>query len=234
MANFTLDPQVRYTAGADTGKTMLKQAAYDRIVDMLDQGVLAPGQMLSQRELVELTGSTLGSVREAISRLQADGLLQTLPKRGLMVPSLDVAFVRDAYELRLILELSSISSAIEQLPKDRISGWIAQHEALLANIAATSDQSYANEMQKLDWAMHAALIDTKNNALVAEVYRVNSVKIHMVAQSRLQVTLSNAERIIGEHLSFLVPMLDRDARAAEMALEQHISNSLQLALTGRL
>ena len=40
---------------------------------------------------MEMTGSTLGSIREAIPRLEADGLLQTLPKRGLMVPSLDVS-----------------------------------------------------------------------------------------------------------------------------------------------
>ena len=48
---------------------MLKRAAYERIVEFLDQGALAPGQMVSQRELVEMTGSTLGSIREAIPPL---------------------------------------------------------------------------------------------------------------------------------------------------------------------
>ena len=57
-------------------------------------GRLKPGQLISQRELVETTGLTLSAVREAIPRLEAEGLLQTLPQRGLMVPSLDVTFVR--------------------------------------------------------------------------------------------------------------------------------------------
>ena len=220
--------------GSGTGKMMMKHAAYDRVVELLDQGKLVPGQMVSQRELVEMTGSTLGSIREAISRLQADGLLQTLPKRGLMIPTLDVAFVRDAYELRRILELGAIPAAIDTLPKDMVAGWIRQHDELLKNIKSASDQDQANEMQKLDWAIHAAFIGSMHNALISEVYRVNSIKIHMVVQSRLQVTPFNAERIIGEHLDFLRPILDGDRKAAEAALETHINNSLQLALGGSL
>ncbi len=236
MLKKPINRQTRDTIGTSrgTGGITLKHEAYERIVELLDQGKLKPGQMVSQRELVEMTGSTLGSIREAISRLQADGLLQTLPKRGLMVPTMDVSFVGDAYELRRILELSAVHSAIKHLPKEMITGWIEQHEAILENIKTDSDQDQADEMQKLDWSMHDALIGSKHNALISEVYRVNSIKIHMVVQSRLQVTPFNAERVIGEHLNILRPLLDGDADAAIKALDLHISNSLQLALTGRL
>ncbi|MFN7025365.1 MAG: GntR family transcriptional regulator, partial [Pseudorhizobium sp.] len=43
----------------------LRQLAYERIEDLLNWGRLRPGQLISQRELVEVTGVTLGSVREA-------------------------------------------------------------------------------------------------------------------------------------------------------------------------
>lgn len=213
---------------------MLKRAAYERIVELLDQGALKPGTLVSQRELMEMTGSTLGSIREAIPRLEADGLLETIPKRGLMVPSLDVSFVRDAYELRCVLELGAISSAVNRIPKETIADWINQHETFLANIQAKSDQDDADAMQKLDWDIHATIIGSMQNALIANVYRVNSVKIHMVVQSRLQVTPFNAERITGEHLAILRPMLLRDVAETEKALEQHINNSLHLALGGKL
>ena len=193
-----MDRQGREMTGTvtETVKTMMKHAAYGRVVDLLDRGALMPGQMVSQRELVDMTGSTLGSIREAISRLQVEGLLQTLPKRGLMVPTLDVSFVRDAYELRRVLELSAIRPAIETLPRAMLTDWIDRHEALLQDIKTKSNQDHADDMQKLDWDIHAALIGFKHNALISEVYRVNSIKIHMVAQSRLQVTPFNAERII--------------------------------------
>src|SRR5690606_7387229 len=73
------------------GDVPLRQAAYDSIEALLNRGALRPGEMVSQRELVEKTGCTLGAVREAVPRLEAEGLLVTVPQRGLMVPSLDVS-----------------------------------------------------------------------------------------------------------------------------------------------
>ena len=105
---------------------------------------------------------------------------------------------------------------------------------LSAQIQDNSDPDAANEMQKLDWEIHAAFIGNMQNALISNVYRVNSVKIHMVVQSRLQVTPFNAERIVGEHLAFLLPMRDGDMKAAEKGLAQHINNSLRLALGEQL
>ena len=213
---------------------MLKQAAYEGIVALLNQGALKPGQMVSQRALVEMTGSTLGSIREAISRLEADGLLQTLPKRGLMVPSLDVAFVRDAYQLRRILETNAMPHAVERLPASTIRQWLTQHEDFLLRVKSSSSQALADEIQTLDWSMHAAMIDAMQNALIANVYRVTAIKIHMVVQSRLQLTPFNAQRVIGEHLAFLRPMAEGDAPLAVAAIGQHIDNSLTLALGGSL
>lgn len=212
---------------------MLKDAAYEQIEALLNAGELRPGQLVSQRELVAMTGSSLGSIREAISRLQTEGLLIALPKRGLMVPSMDVRFVRNAYQLRRVLELSAVDCAMEQLPKDVIADWINQHEASRDSAAAQS-QAQANELQKLDWDMHNALISAMQNELILNVYRVNAIKIRMAVQFRLRVTPFNAERIVREHLGFLVPM--RDGRIAETkrALNEHVENSLTLALGGSI
>ncbi|WP_316861015.1 GntR family transcriptional regulator [uncultured Cohaesibacter sp.] len=213
---------------------MLKQAAYDNIVKLLNDGALRPGQLISQRELVELTGSTLGSVREAISRLEAEGLIQSLPKRGLMVPSLDIAFVRDAYQLRRILEVSAMEQAIKNIPKETIEGWIDYHLQFRDQISSKTPQELLDFMQQLDWDIHSAFIQAMGNKLIENVYRVTSTKIHMVVQSRLKVTISNAERIVGEHLAMLNPMNDGNAEEAKAALERHIDNSLTLALGGQL
>ncbi|MFN3636732.1 MAG: GntR family transcriptional regulator, partial [Rhizobium rhizophilum] len=88
------------------GENSLRQLAYSRIEELLNWGRLRPGQIISQRELVETTEMTLSAIREAIPRLEAEGLLQTLPQRGLMVPSLDVTFIREAYQMRRVIELS--------------------------------------------------------------------------------------------------------------------------------
>ena len=59
---------------------------------------------MSQRELAALTGLPLGAIREVIPRLEAEGLLVTIPQRGLQIANVDVKLVRNAFQLRLILE----------------------------------------------------------------------------------------------------------------------------------
>ena len=121
----------------------MRTTAYSRIEALLNEGTIQPGQLVPQRELVELTGTTLGSIREAISRLEAEGLLQALPKRGLMVPSMDVAFIREAYQLRMLLEFGSIDSAIQNIPRATIADWIQANEQ---PCAATTSQRRTRRM----------------------------------------------------------------------------------------
>ncbi|MBP2237309.1 DNA-binding GntR family transcriptional regulator [Sinorhizobium kostiense] len=212
----------------------LRQAAYDRIEDLLNEGELKPGQVVSQRELVEKTGATLAAVREAIPRLEAEGLLQTLPKRGLMVPSLDVAFVRDAYQMRSMIETSAVSYALKFLTSAEIDAWIAEHRETHERLAREADPDLANRFQRLDWKMHAWLVGAMGNALIDNVYRVTAIKIRMVVQSRIRVTPSNALRVIGEHLAFLEALRDGREADAIAALKEHIDNSLTLALGSNL
>jgi DNA-binding GntR family transcriptional regulator len=210
----------------------LRQAAYDSIEELLNSGALRPGHVVSQRELVEKTGLTLGSVREAIPRLEAEGLLQTLPKRGLMIPSLDVGYVRDAYQLRMIMELAAIPQAIANLPAALIDEWIALHEAAASDLVDGPNVAAANLVQRIDWAMHGAIIAATGNRLMENVHRVTAIKVRMAVQSHIRVTPNNAARVIREHLDFLRPLKRGDVELATNALRKHIDNSMTIALGG--
>jgi GntR family transcriptional regulator, trigonelline degradation regulator len=79
-----------------------------QLVDNLRQAILdhrfAPGQRLIERELVELTGVSRTSVREALRELAAEGLVQTIPNRGVVVASLEADEARQFYQVRGVLE----------------------------------------------------------------------------------------------------------------------------------
>lgn len=210
----------------------LRQAAYDRIEDLLNNGALKPGSVVSQRELMDRIGATLGAVREAIPRLEAEGLLVTLPKRGLMVPSLDVTFVRNAYQMRAMIETTAASVALKNIPKATFQGLIMTHEAAGIQLRQTGDPDLPNKIQRMDWAMHAQLVEAMGNALINNAYRVTAIKIRMAVQSRIRVTSENAFRIIEEHLVFLRAFAAGDEANAVAALKKHIENSQTIALGG--
>jgi DNA-binding GntR family transcriptional regulator len=219
-------------AGAEVS---MRQVAYDRIEDLLNWGRVRPGQIISQRELMELAGVKLGSVREAIPRFEAEGLLQTLPQRGLMVPSLDVTFVREAYQMRRLIELGAVPDLLDRLDRAVITDWIDWHNGARDHLDKdpSSDLGdFLRDFQLYDWDMHARMVEAMENKLIANVYRVTAIKIRMAAQSRVRVTRQNATRVIKEHLGFLLPLLAGDAGAATLALSHHIDQSLTLALGG--
>jgi len=225
----------RQDHGSGTGS--LRKFAYDRIEDLLNKGQLRPGQLISQRELVALTGATLGSVREAVPRFEAEGLLLTVPKKGLMVPSLDVKFVRDAYQVRRMIECEAVPDMIRGLDDRTIGEFLETQKALEAELRAQGANvslELLDRIQRQDWHMHAAFVRTMSNTLIDNIYRVTAIKIRMAAQSRLKVTGHNALRIFGEHYRILEPLAARDRERTEQALRRHIDNSLQVALGGQI
>jgi DNA-binding GntR family transcriptional regulator len=228
------DEQERARSGRDMATVPLRQAAYDRIEAYLNEGELRPGQVVSQRELVERTGLSLGAIREAIPRLEAEGLLQTIPKRGLMVPSLDVSFVREAYQMRQIIELAAFPIALRTIPKQQVIQWVAEHEAAAERLSQRQDPETAIQFQRLDWTLHDAIVAALGNSLIEKVYRVTAIKTRMAVQRHIKVTPANATRVIREHLVFLTAMRDGREDEALAGLNTHITNSQTLALGGSL
>ncbi|SHM95360.1 transcriptional regulator, GntR family [Roseibium suaedae] len=220
------------TSGAEVS---LRQVAYQRIEALLNAGTLVPGQVISQRELVEMTETTLGSVREAIPRFEAEGLLVTLPQRGLMVPSLDVSFIRDAYQLRLILETAAVPDVVRKIDRAQIATWLDWHNEARQQLAGgAASAELPQDLQYRDWDIHSQIVHATGNQLMANVYRVNAIKIRMTVQTRIRVTQQNAQRVIGEHIAFLEPLLAGNVAAAQAALGRHIGNSLRHALGDEL
>ncbi len=220
-----------------SGNGSLRKFAYEKIEDLLNKGHLRPGQLITQRELVELTGATLGSVREAVPRFEAEGLLLAVPKKGLMVPSLDVKFVREAYQVRRMIECEAVPDMIRGLDDQTISDFIRTQKSLEAELRAQGANvslELLDRIQRQDWDMHAAFVRTMSNTLIDNIYRVTAIKIRMVAQSRLKVTGHNALRIFGEHYQILEPLAARDRAGTEQALSRHIDNSLHIALGGQI
>lgn len=79
-----------------------------RVLDNLRQAILerklAPGQRLIERELVELTGVSRTSIREALRELAAEGLVTTIPNKGTVVTEVTVKEARQLYQVRSALE----------------------------------------------------------------------------------------------------------------------------------
>ena len=91
--------------------TSLAEQAYNRLHREILTCVLAPGQVVSERELARRYELSKTPMREALAQTCYDGLMQRLPGRGYMVAPITIKDFQDLFDLRLILELSAVERA---------------------------------------------------------------------------------------------------------------------------
>jgi DNA-binding GntR family transcriptional regulator len=209
----------------------LREQAYESFRHHLLTKRIRPGQFVSQRELVALTGLPLGAIREMIPRLEADGLIVTVPQRGLQIASVDLKLVRNAFHLRLILEREAVAHFVRTASDAEIAALTDAHSEILARaVAGPVTGQLLDDAQAVDWRMHDALIDHLGNELVAGVYRVNSLKVRLI---RLEQSLLSAEVLLPalrEHAAILAAIAARDIDGAVAALDRHINSARLRAL----
>src|SRR5215212_6956365 len=108
----------------------LREKAYRSFTRHLLARDIRPGQFISQRELVALTGFPLGAIRELIPRLEAEGLIVTVPQRGMQVLPVDLSLIRNAFQFRLILEREAVAAFTKLAEEDAIGRMEAAHRAV--------------------------------------------------------------------------------------------------------
>lgn len=215
-----------------TDKTALRMRdhAYSNFTEKLLARDLRPGQIVSQRELVDLTGMPLGAIREMIPRLEADGLIKTVPKRGLQVLSIDLDLVRNAFQLRHIIEAEAISEFCKSAATEEIERLIAVHEEIRETANAAVSPEVLRTAQQVDWAFHDRIIDAMENSIISDVHRVNAIKIRLIRNSDTRMLPELVVPVLTEHLAVLDALAKRDCAGAVKAIHSHINSAKRRAL----
>src|SRR5215813_11142683 len=99
---------------------MMRTNAYDQLKERLFAGELRTGQFVSQRELAALLGATLNPVREALRKLEAEGLINVYAQRGIQIVEGGVKAINDAYNYRQLLESNAIRFFAATAPRETV------------------------------------------------------------------------------------------------------------------
>jgi len=208
----------------------LRWQAYDRFQQQLLAARIRPGQFVSQRELAALTGLPLGAIREVIPRLEAEGLLVTIPQRGLQIANVDVKLVRNAFQLRLILEREAAAQFAATATDAQLDALERAHRDVVAQSARGVTPALLDRAQAVDWGLHDMMIDALGNEIVSAIYRVNSLRIRLIRLDRVTLTADSLAPAMDEHLVLLAALRTRDPQRAVAAIEAHLTHARNRAL----
>lgn len=208
----------------------LREKAYDAFTQHLLARDIKPGQFVSQRELVELTGLPLGAIRELIPRLEAEGLIRTVPQRGMQIAHVDVGLIRDAFQFRLFLETAAVALFVQTAPEPEMKRLRKAHEDILRRAEKGIAKALIADAQAVDWDLHDTIIDSLGNQIVSNAYRVNSIKIRLIRQQSTRLDSGLVVPVMQEHLRIIAVLETRDPARASAAIADHIANARARAL----
>lgn len=177
----------------------------------ISAGELAGGLRLRQEEIAAEFGASHVPVREAFRRLEAEGLVESLPRRGVRVASVDRARLFEAIEMRAALESLALRHAAELYPSGHLTA-LAEADHACSQARTTEDWEVAN------CQFHALLI-------------VGCPMPRLIqAIGRLQLSAGRMARMLGPSRPLALPREDRDHRAILAALQARDAEMAALVL----
>jgi DNA-binding GntR family transcriptional regulator len=205
-------------------KATLADQAYEKLHRKIVSGELACGQRLLAEELASALQISPTPVKEALVRLEAEGLLATELRRGVMVRRFSAEDVRELYDARLFIELHALRHgfATGRITQPFLATLRAQFAKHLA-AAQRGTLRGLREALRLDRVFHAEIVGVLHNKVFASWHRRVIDQTHTVRVYTLETYAS--PRLAAEHGALLEALERNDAAASVAALEQHLTLS---------
>ncbi len=200
----------------------LDQVLRTRIV----QGVFPMGARINEANLAQELGISRGPVREALRRLETEGLVEYLPNRGCLVRSYTADSLREIATLRSVLEQYAVQLAFTLDAK----ALFAALDQRLAEMRAAALRLDREGVIRADLAFHQSLVASAGHALLAKHWAMISQPVFYFISIQPRTTRELAD-LAETHAPILETLRSgQSVHAIEAAVDKHIMDALDLVL----
>ena len=207
----------------------LKQTIYHLIRDRLISGRLRPGSRVSELALSKELGTSRTPVREAISQLANDGLVEQVPNAGTFVRKPDRADLEDLYQLREWLEPDAVAEAARRITDEQLAaagGACGEMRAVAREFRDSGQRSLGGDLLYrevvADFTLHMTLIQASGNRRVLAIVANQHVLSQVWGFLPERQTLRSLAKVYREHCRVLRCVRRGDAEGAREAMRRHI------------
>jgi len=195
-------------------------AAYERLLSAIKQGTYQPGDRLREVEVAERLSLSRTPVREALRKLESDGIVEHRPRIGAVIRTLSHPEVVELYEMRLVLE----RTAAEMAAKHASGAEIDALEDINAQIAGSLNDVAA--ASALNQKFHLCIYMATRNRFLQDAARGLNSALMLLGPT----TLADAARIkevASQHAQIIAALRQADAKGAGDAAKAHLQASLK-------
>lgn len=198
----------------------LAEVACDEIRRAIREGRIPTGAHLAEVDIAAWLGMSRTPVREAMRRLQSEGLLLTQPFRGALVMRLDAEDMRQMFAVRELLEPAAASACALQATATEMQ---AMREVLLREADVLDNPS---ALIPLNRQFHDLILDAAHNQFLGKAIAAVYSLIPLLGDSNL-LDEPHARAAHAQHQAILSAIESRDAVRAETIAREHVKHSLE-------
>jgi DNA-binding GntR family transcriptional regulator len=207
-------------------KASLTDKAYHQIKQWVVRYHLKPGARLHVSDLAHALRMSQTPVREALSMLEKEHLIEREPQKGFRVSALNIQGVEDLYDLRIALEVLAARQAARRMTpsgRNRIARLLAEVDRLMKN-------GNKQRMLELEQNFHVIILDASGNTPLAEMGRAILDRIWIIQNINLLTTdhLSDAHP---QHLNVFEAIKNGDSQKAAMLMHRHLTFAKEFVLS---
>ncbi len=196
----------------------LWQRVYQHLHEEIRQQRLPPGTELREAALAKELGVSRGPIREAVTRLAAEGLVTVRPRHGAVVRELTAEEMIDAYQVREVLEATAMRLAVPRLTEEDS----VELERYTDLMALRAEQGDIAKFFEANVAFHELICQLSGNKKLMQVHHALMVEIAVFQDRTLSLRGGNPTRSVTEHRNILRAAREGDVELATNLAAAHI------------
>lgn len=195
----------------------LQDKVYEHLKQAIQTGEIHPGERLLETKIATALGVSRIPLREAIRKLEREGLVVFFPRRGIYASTLSVQDVDEIYAVRAVLEgLSARLAAQNHTPED-----LARIDEILAVMAQIAAKNDAVALFQAGRDFHQAVLDAARSRKLAHITDLMYGQVERVRQLRMRLT-RRCREVYHEYMRIRDAIAARDGARAEAEMRAHV------------
>mgnify|MGYP000939943508 FL=1 len=198
----------------------LRELVLEAIREAIITGTLKPRERLMEIQLAEELGVSRTPIREALRKLELEGFIVMVPRKGAYVADLTFKDIADVFEIRAALEGLAAGLAAERITDDELKNM----ERLLVEKAEAIAEKDIEKLVAADTKFHDALYRASRNQRLSNIISNLREQIQRFRTTSLSYP-GRSRRSLEEHRSIVEAIQSRDVQSARQAAQEHIENA---------
>ena len=204
----------------DSKPVALVDWAYRSIKEAILSLAIEPGAQLRTDELAQRFGVSRTPVREALLRLEQDGLVRTVPRVGTFAAEITASDLEELFELRELLEVHCVMKATMSLSRDDLD----TVDRLMDEASSAVENGDLDGFQRSEIDFHGLLLNRAGNRRLLDV--MSALRDLTYRQRVMSLGISdNVKRSLAEHLAVAEALHQRDAKEASRLMGVHLRSA---------